>query len=203
MIDFEAYRAAYDGMSYADIVAWHEQVWKLYPDQDKHSTEHLEAFFRQHGSSEVLEVGGWRGEAASAMLAQFPGITGWHNYELCRSAAYTPVTDDPRYVGTWPSDWVWHIAPPRADTAVLSHVIEHMRAEQVRLLAGWISAAGVERVYVEAPIPDEPRSWRRSSSFHVLELGWDGVIPMFEAHGFLVFDRLAYPPDRRVVVFGK
>ena len=201
MIDFAGYRAAYDEMTYADIVGWHDKVWDLYPEQDKHSADHLEQFFAAYPATHVVEVGGWRGGAAAKMLAAFPSIESWRNYELCRGAAYAPITEDHRYVGVWPDDWVWRLAPPKADTAVLSHVIEHMRASQLRLLVGWLDAAVVNQVYVEAPLRQKPRSWDESSSFHVLEIGLKGVIQLFASHGFEVAERAFYPPDRRVVVF--
>lgn len=203
MIDFAAYRAAYDAMSYEDLVGWHARVWALYPDQDKHSHDLLGRFFGKYGATNVVEVGGWTGDAAAAMLTTYPEIQSWRNYELCQQAIGAPATDDARYFGVWPEDWVWNLDAPEADTAVLAHVIEHMRAEQVGRLAGWISKAGVRRVYVEAPIWDEPRSWRRSKSFHILEAGWNQIIPMFSERGFTVTERHYYPPDRRVVIFGR
>lgn len=203
MIDFAAYRAAYDSMTYSELVEWHSRVWSIFPDQDKHSSDHLDRFFAKYSATRVLEVGGWKGEAAARLLAEHPTIESWHNYEICREAAYSPATDDPRYVGVWPPDWTWCVEPPRVDTAVLAHVIEHMRSNQLRKLIGWLSVAGVTKAYVEAPIWDKPRSWRRSSSFHVLEVGWDEVIPMWERHGFRVVERDSYPPDRRIVVFAK
>ena len=200
MIDFKAYREAYDSMSYADAVRWHSEVWRAYPEQDKHSSDHLSRFFADHSVGRVVEVGGWRGEAADRFLQAHPGIESWHNYELCREAAYSPVTADPRYVGVWPGDWTWCVDPPQADVAILSHVIEHMRAAQLRKLVGWVDVTGAEAVYLEAPLWDQPRSWRRSSSMHVLEIGWDDVIPMWEEHGFHVAGTDSYPPDRRIFI---
>lgn len=203
MIDWDAYRAAYPTMSYPDVVAFHDRVWELYPEQDKHSTEHLEAFFDRYPATSVVEVGGWRGEAAAYFLGRQPAIEAWHNYELCRQAAGQPATDDARYTGVWPTDWVWNLAPPRADTAVLSHVIEHVSAAQLGLLVAWLDAAGVQQAYVEAPLRNRPRRWRQSNSAHVLEIGWTDVIPLWAAHGFGVAYRDAYPPDRQIVVFAR
>lgn len=202
MIDWASYRAAYDGMTYAEVAAFHRDVWAVHPDQDHYSRDHLTAFLSS-GAASVLEVGGWRGEAAARTLALNPDIERWDNYEICEPAVWASVPTDPRYRAVFPDRWPWELtldAPH--DTAVLAHVIEHMRAAQLTELVGWLAANRVSRVYVEAPLHEQARSWRRSTTAHLLDIGWAGVIDLFVKAGFALREHDAYPPDRHVLIFG-
>lgn len=205
MIDWQSYRASYPTLSYADVARFHEDVWAAFPVQEQHSRSALDAFFAGPQPVRVVEVGGWRGEAAARTLAAHPEIRSWDNFEICRQAAEAPVTSDVRYAGIHPASWAWEQDPRPYDAAVLSHVIEHMSGRQVAALIGWLAACGVSRVYVEAPINDKPRTWHRSENAHVLEIGWTAVIALFDRHGYVVAHRDSYPepghPTRHVLVF--
>lgn len=207
MIDWDAYRAAYPTMSYADVAAFHERVWQAYPEQGYHSPTFLRHFFDDLESGwpySVLEVGGWRGEAADAILPGHPNIRRWTNFEICEAAVRASVPSDRRYVGIFPDRWPWECdLDGRYEVAVLAHVIEHMTGAQLGQLVGWLLKAGVRHAYVEAPLRERPRSWRNSTSAHLLELGWTEVIALFAAAGFGLSHRHAYPPDRHVLVFGR
>lgn len=187
MIDWNAYRTAYDRMSFAEVVAFHDQVWDKYPVQEHYSPDHLAGFF-DGLRGRVLEVGGWRGEAARQILVT-PDITGWDNYEICRGAALSPVTEDPRYQGIHPSDWPWLLPAGDYQIAVLAHVIEHIRANQLSQLVGWLEQNDVEHVYVESPLRDIGRSWRGQTSAHVLEIGWPEVTRLFGDSDYRVYSR--------------
>lgn len=200
MIDWDAYRARYDEMPYIEVAAFHRTVWDAYPDQEHHSPEHLAAFFAGIDARRVLEVGGWRGSAAGRTLAAHPAIVAWTNYEVCEPAVRAPLTDDPRYRPIHPPCWPWEVTlPSRYDTAVLAHVIEHMRARQLERLVEWVAAAGVRDVYVETPLREGPRSWRRANSAHLIELGWSGVRGVFAAAGYACRESYAEPPERHVM----
>lgn len=183
MIDWNAYRAAYDRMTFADVVNFHDGVWDNFPDQEYFSPDHLSAFFSELGPVKVVEVGGWRGEAAAQILTSHP-VESWVNYEICRTAALSPITDDSRYTGIHLDRWAWELPVHPYDVAVLSHVIEHVRAAQLRCLVEWLALCEVHHVYVEAPLIDVGRSWRNSTSAHVLEIGWPDVIRLFGEFGF-------------------
>lgn len=199
-IDWDAYRARYDRMTYADVATFHRQVWRLFPDQEHHSPEHLARFFASLDEPRrVIEVGGWRGSAAGRTLAAYPAIERWDNYEICQGAVNAPVTKDPRYHAVWPDRWPWEVTLSlRHDTGVLAHVIEHMRARQLELLVRWLASNGVRDLYVEAPLRETGRSWRHSSSAHLLEIGAADVLALFERWRFGLRERDAYPPDRQV-----
>lgn len=200
MIDWDAYRAAYPTMSYADVAAFHQRVWAAFPDQEYHSAPLLRRFF--HGlSGRVVEVGGWRGEAANAILRDFPAITSWTNYEICEQAVASSIPTDPRYRGVFPDRWPWELPTQRAEIAVLAHVIEHINAMQLKRLIGWLRACGVRHVYVESPLRDKRRSWRHSTSAHLLEIGWTEVIRLFNRAGYAMCERFSEPPERDVLYF--
>lgn len=189
MIDWNAYRIAYDHMTYAEVVAFHDKVWEKHPVQEHYSPDHLAAFFAGASGGRVLEVGGWRGEAAHQILSAHPELWGWDNYEICRGAAESPVTADPRYNSIHPTDWPWLLPAGDYQIAVLAHVIEHVRSNQLSELVGWLEQNEVERVYVESPLRDIGRSWRGQTSAHVLEIGWPEVTKMFAASGYRVESR--------------
>jgi len=201
-INWNRYRARYDAMTYAEVAAFHRVIWESYPEQAQHSTEHLAAFFSGLVSPSVVELGGWRGEAAGTMLARFPGIVLWDNYEICEPAARKPVTPDPRYHGIFPDRWPWELPTSRYDTAVLSHVIEHVRARQLRELADWLHRCGVEHLYVEAPLEDAARTWGSYEGAHVLELGMPEVVDLLSEYGFVVQSRAWHEPESHVLFLG-
>lgn len=201
MIDWDAYRAAYPRMTYPEVVAFHERVWADYPDQEYCSRDLLVRFFLgvPEGSG-VVELGGWRGEMASMILAMRPDLWDWCNLEICADAVVRPVTDDPRYRPVHPRRWPWELPPERHEVAVLAHVIEHISELQFRQLVPWLVASEVRHVYVEAPLHDARRSWRHSTSAHVLELGWNVILPFFAEYGFHVRERHDYRSDFVVVM---
>lgn len=200
MIDWDAYRAAYPEMTYPELVAFHRRVWDAYPCQEYHSADLLARFFAPGVARSVIEVGGWRGEAAAATLAAHPEMVRWDNFEVCAEAVAASVPTDPRYHATAPDRWPWEIALDRRyDTAVLAHVIEHMLAAQLRTLVAWMSDAGVRRMYIESPIRDTPLAWRHSTSAHVLEWGWNEVISFLADEGYRVTGRWDERPERTVI----
>lgn len=200
MIDWDAYRAAYPTMSYPDLVEFHSRVWAAFPDQDYHSHDLVASFFANGEARNVIEIGGWRGEAAATTLAHHSEILRWDNFEVCAEAVAASVPTDQRYSATAPDRWPWEIALEGGyDTAVLAHVIEHMLARQLAQLVDWLTAAGVRRMYVESPIRNTPLAWRHSTSAHVLEWGWDQVIAFLSNRGFVVTGRWDERPERTVI----
>lgn len=200
MIDWNAYRAAYDGMTFEEVVRFHDEVWERFPIQEYYSPDHLAAFFSERGPVRVVEVGGWRGEAANQILAAYP-VHSWTNYEICRTAALSPITSDKRYTGVHLDRWAWEMPVRTFDVAVLAHVIEHVRAEQLRSLIAWLALCEVRHLYVEAPLIDVGRSWRNSTSAHVLEIGWPDVIRLFGEAGFFQDTRSTHDGIGEVLTF--
>lgn len=187
-IDWDAYRAQYDSLSYAEHQAFYDKVWDYHPVQVHYSGLGLASFFFDDQARHVVEVGGWRGEAAAATLAAHPSIASWRNFEICCGAASDPVVEDSRYRAISPPIWVWRTPPIAADTAVLAHVIEHMRGDQVEMLLDWLIDCGVQRMYIETPIELGGQDFTGYLGSHVLELGWDAVEQLMLDRGFSRFD---------------
>ena len=181
---WDQWRAEYKATSYAAQQDFYSGVWATNPDQ-RHFTATAALAFFDGSARRVIEVGGWRGELAALVLTAHPEIELWRNYELCREAAAAAVSTDPRYEGVSPPDWVWSLPPAELagfDTLVLSHVIEHMTAEDLAALLAALHSP--RRVYVESPLFDEPRDWAGYHGTHILELGWRGVDALFASAGF-------------------
>lgn len=201
---WDAYRLAYPEMTYAEVAEAHQWVWENYRDQSHHSPEKLDEFFSTISQKTVvLEVGGWRGEAAQAMLEKYLDIARWVNFEICEDAVLNPVSKDRRYSPIWPRTWAWELPPPPADVAVLSHVIEHVSDEQLPLLLRWISASGARHVYIEAPMLDGGQGWMGGNTAHVLTTGWDGVVDLLDASDYRVRDKTLAKLDHYVLFVEK
>ncbi len=203
-INWDAYRAAYPRMTYAQVAAFHRQVWRHFPDQRHCSPEHLDRFFETvPAGARVVEVGGWRGEMAARILANRPDLASWLNLEICQDAVTRPVTTDPRYRGVFPPTWAWDTPLECHDVAVLAHLIEHISWRQLRSLVAWLAMAEARQVYIESPLADGPRSWRHSTTAHLLEVGWDSVTALLAANGYAVRERFDYAPGRTVLFVGR
>lgn len=193
-IDWDAFRAAYPAMGWAEAAAFYSQVvWPAYPDQSDYSPGHLARFFRlRPGARRVIEVGGWTGQAAAQVLAATPALIDWCNLEICEPAVAAPATADPRYHPSQPWCWPWEAPVGQHDTAVLAHVVEHLTGAQLRRLAAWLARAGVRAVYLEAPLWDRGRDWAGTATTHVLELGWPAVLQVFADQGLPEQRQAAY-----------
>lgn len=197
---WDSYRAAYPDMGYDDVSAFHDWVWKNYPNQHHHSPEMMDLFFAGlFTRTLVLEIGGWTGEAAARQLAAYPDIKAWINFEICRGAVLRPVTTDPRYRPVWPEHWVWNTIAPTVDVAVLSHVIEHVSDKQLPHLLRWIADSRARHLYIESPITEDGQSWMGDNSAHVLTLGWGRVIDLLESFGYHVMHRETAPSGHSVL----
>jgi len=192
-IDWDAYWAAYPTMTYEQVAEFHRLIWDVFPDQCHHSREALDRFFAGSGPISVVELGGWRGEAAAWLLDRHPAIARWVNIEICEPAVRAPATQDPRYRPVFPDRWAWDLPPAPFDVAVLAHVIEHILPAQLNQLVAWLAACGVRRVYVEAPLLDAGQRWRHSTSSHLLEIGWAAVVALFGERGYKLVERIPLP----------
>lgn len=184
MIDWDAYRAAYDLMSWDDQRAFYDRVWDQHPVQLHYDAEACARFLEATRPATVMEIGGWRGELAGEMLARYDWIGSWHNREVCAGAATNPATDDPRYRANVPTTWPWHV-PLRAEAFVASHTIEHMNARQLDEL---FRATSARAMFLASPLTDDGQDWAGYGGSHVLTIGWRDVIALAATHGF-VHDR--------------
>lgn len=170
MIDWDAYRAAYDGMGPAEQAAFYARVWELHPDQRHFDADACGRLLDAAAPASVQEVGGWRGELAAAVLPSRPGILSWRNREVCEGAASHPACADPRYsLGLGP-----------ADALVMSHVIEHMRLREAE---AYVEAVRPRAAFVQSPLSEDGQDWAGYRGSHVLREGWREVEAMMARHG--------------------
>lgn len=193
MIDWDAYRAAYDGMTYGEQVAFYDRVWDLHPNQHHYDPEACATFLTSVKATRVIEIGGWRGELAAEMLARFPAIRRWHNVELCRGAIQSTVCQDPRYTCQVPGNWAWTMIHEPGAVLVAAHVIEHMALPQVGAL---LSALLPSAAFIQSPLMEEGQDWTGYTGSHVLRAGWREIVAVCGTHG-LTRDPTLDAPDVR------
>ena len=179
-IDWDAWRRDYDTMSFSEHQAFNQRVAEQHPDQQHWNAAACARFLDDRRPWTVIEIGGWDGTLAAAMLAQAPWVHAWTMYDI---TDVPQACDDPRY---WPvvlTGWPWEKRELRADALILSHVVEHMRVAQFeRLLARFTGDA----VYVDAPLPDVNPSWDGYPGTHIIEVGAIEVAEVLAVHGFAV-----------------
>lgn len=191
---FDDWRRNYDGMSYADQVAFYELIGKKYPRQICFDAGAYGRFFeyvlilkdaepKRSIRPSVLEIGGWNGELAQAMLERYADIAAWHNIEIRASAAETAVCQSERYRVVDAGDFAWRVALPEAEVFVASHVIEHIRAHELAALLDNLPAS-VRFVGLQAPLGEEGRDWSGYLGSHILEIGWWMVEALLKKRGF-------------------
>jgi hypothetical protein len=148
-------------------------------------------FLNTREPKHVVELGGWDGSLAAAMLAEFDFIESWVNMDIAPDVPQ--VCDDHRYDRTVLSNWPW-MRDVTADALIASHVFEHMRIHQIeQLLRRW----RVDSVFIDSPLTRDPQSWDGYFGSHILEVGSDELVQRLVALGY---DGGGWPdPDRLVV----
>lgn len=182
-INFDAWRHNYDGMSYPEHVEFYRQAAEAYPEQ-VHFNEAAVRSFLESVAGNVLEIGGWKGELAAAVLPDHPAITVWLNVEIAPQAVSESVCTDSRYSVVVPDTFLWDsdIDLSPYPTMIASHVIEHMKVAHVVKLLDHIPA--VAKLYIDAPLAAEPQAWGGGESAHIIEIGWQGLMDMLAGYGF-------------------
>lgn len=193
---FNAWRAQYDGMSYAEQQDFHDRVYADHKVQAgyalhgglEHFTHFFERVLPELPKTYVLEIGGHRGELAHEMLNRFPAISVWCNVEICRAAVADSIFASPRYVTWVPDSWVWDADLPPSNVVVASHVVEHMRQREFELLLLNLPET-VRYLALVAPLPEQgPTDWNGYHGSHILEVGWDTITHLLHYHGFEVVE---------------
>ena len=180
--EFDLYRDDYEDMTSDKAYDWHSRLWRSSPSQDHVSLSKLDEFFREVDATHVMEIGGWRGEAAEHVLGWNDGISSWRNYEVCREAANSPVFEDERYHSI--HHWVNPGSPfvMDGDTLVCSHVLEHMNEGQVEFV---MRSTKARYLYVDVPLDRD--EWSGTTCFHVFRGGWPRMSTLIESVGFKKF----------------
>jgi hypothetical protein len=174
--DFDAWRDNYCDMSYERQKRFYDQVAVDHPCQQAFDLSCFVPFFRLHANhARVLELGGWKGELAAAVLAKLPSqqVISWDNYEISSVALLGSVCRDERYQAIVPDDFVWNIDLPPVDIWVMSHFAEHIRTCHLNLLFSRMGAE-VNWLLIESPLPEQEDEvdWTGYHGSHILEVGW-------------------------------
>lgn len=191
---FDKWRSLYYDLSEAEQEQFGYDMEEKYPHQASFTPSNFESLFTNQvkiGNS-VLEIGGWKGELASQMLAKFPeGISSWTNIDYCKPATEKTVCKDPRYKVIYPHRFHWFKDPvgqtlppenPVPDICVSAHVIEHLTNEDLASLIEFISP--IRTVMFEAPIARDHNDWRGYIGTHILTWGWNQVNAAMAASGY-------------------
>lgn len=201
MVTWDEWRTLYDEWTVDDQAVFYDQVRDGYPEQARFDAAALGRLLDWIGGAPtVVELGGWDGGFAAAVLAEYPDVAGWTNYEICTEAVRGGVCDDPRYEAVSLREWYWD-RPHRADVFVASHVLEHLRLRDVRKT---LDATEARFAYIQCPIDDHslggrragPPDWAGYPGTHILEVGWGGLQAELEARGWALLEGLSSPSSR-------
>lgn len=180
-IDWDAWRAGYDQMSFADQREFYRRVAELHPFQASFRPAQITRAFDCIGGRDlrVCELGGWDGRLAERMLAR-PDVASWTNFDL---AAVPQACGRAGYLRVVLEDYLWNGPPVDADILVATHTIEHLRARELALLFDWTAARWI---YLESPIVSDATDfrWDGFEGSHVLEIGWAQILAMLGRRGY-------------------
>lgn len=177
-IDWNLWRANYDLMTFRQHQDFYADVAAIHPEQNCWNKDATRKFVNSRRPREIVEVGGWNGSLANAILREFPQIDTWVNYEIapdvpqeCTNGRYTRVTL---------ADWPWH-RKLRADALIASHVFEHMRITEIEKL---VQAWDVASIYIDCPIGPDAPNWDGYEGSHILEVGSTELLARLKRIGY-------------------
>ena len=173
---FNIYRELYPLMTIEEKIKWHSAAYACYPDQDHFNVNALMRFLRWVGATNVVGMGGWRGEAAARVLPHFPQIKSWRNHELCVEARLNSRWSDKRYTSREAPLYFEGEVPGRKgeDTFVASHVLEHLSEEEIEDTLD-LAKSVVKCIYIDCPVEEDVQD---STSYHVVSDAWGIITPI-------------------------
>ena len=196
-IDWNAWRASYDEMTFADQQAFYDRVHEAHPEQARFSTRVLGRLLTHiahipRSDISVVELGGWNGGFAAAMLEDYPEVANWVNHEASSAAVEANVCDDSRYTGHALEDWYWrrHYV---CDLFVASHVLEHLKLADVLKV---FDATHARWLYLQAPLGEEATDWTNYHGSHILEVGWREIGEALTERGYELLAEISEPTAR-------
>src|SRR6185436_6230054 len=138
------------------------------------------AFLEEYRPQIVVEIGGYDGGLAAAVLPQTPFVDGWLNMDLLD---LPQVCEDPRYVQMVLKENVWS-KQIGAHALILSQTIEHFSEAKLRQL---LSNLNVKAIYVDTPLPaTSSSSWYGTETAHILPLSMMKLDALFLEHDYRV-----------------
>lgn len=178
-VELDRWRSAYqDGSgSREDLASVYAALSLQFPEQNYFSLPLAQGFMDRFRPRSVVELGGWDGGLAAALLPGNPQIVSWENYEV---AAVPQTCVDKRYQCVVADGWAWE-QPLEAQAFVASHVLEHL---SVAHLGELIDAVGCRFAYVDVPLSQTPTTWAGSPTTHALTLSIEEFDGMWEQAGW-------------------
>jgi len=191
VIDWNAWRASYGEMTFADQARFYDVVHDQFPEQARFSTRILERFLEHVGVDriDVAELGGWDGGFAAEILSTHPEIASWVNHEASAAAVDASICSDPRYTGDALEDWYW-VRHHVCDLFVASHVLEHLTFVDVLRV---FDATHCKWMYLQSPLGEEATSWDGYRGSHILEVGWRVLVDELAERGFTFLEDISHP----------
>ena len=184
---FNIWRNRYDYALYQEQESFYDMIYDHFPYQLQYNYQAIKTFlFTLHDRAlSILEIGGWHGEMAFAMLNQFSNIVFWNNIEICKKARALPVGQDPRYLSPELKDFAWNFNLDRHyDLFIASHLIEHLKKSDLEKLLNVVDS--IECLYFDSPLPKETKSinWSNYPGSHIIEVGWNELSGIVKGHGY-------------------
>ena len=174
---FNKWRDEYDSYSLKDQKEIINQLEIKYPNQKQYSTPEVKKFLSNIPSPKILEIGGWKGHLAYEILKDNRLIKFWHNYEICSNAKDKCICKDKRYECIIAPDFVWNVGVLNGyNICILSHVIEHIKEEELRKLFDKIK--DVKYIYIASPLKETGQTWKNYCGTHILKCGWNSIRKM-------------------------
>ena len=167
---FDVWRSVYDEMTPESHRAVNRLMCERWPDQRHYHPASVSSFLTMAEPGTVMEFGGYTGQLASEMLAQFPAISRWVN---CDFAPVDHVCLDSRYSNG-------EVEP--SDALVAAHVFEHIREHEIDAV---LRGAMARDLYIDCPLPArQGTNWRGYQGTHILSLSWSELAELIEGHGY-------------------
>jgi len=195
MNKYDEWRSNYDQMSYADQIKY---SMNFIGDDTLAETRHqlisdeLRQFLinenRINHTHVIFELGGWKGYLANEILAQFDSsvIWDWYNFDIAIYAMIKTKCLDPRYNCCITNKPIWAFMNAisrrilkEADIFVASHVLEHIKFEELEMLYYRLLDSNCRHLFIDIPVPNENPNWSNYEGTHILEVGYNEIIKLF------------------------
>jgi glycosyltransferase involved in cell wall biosynthesis len=187
--ELDNFRKNYDKITFDQLVS-KANVWlHQYPEQASYTLPLVQRWIENYVPKPriILEIGGWRGDLADAILKDYDFIHRWDNYDVISDQS-TQKCHHEYYQQIPLSNYIWNLkTDSKYNALIASHMIEHIKWRELVLLIHWIPE-NIKTILFEAPIAQSAENfdWTGHYSTHILEKGWEQVINEMRNHNFEV-----------------
>ena len=182
------WRALYFDLTEKENIQFGYDIFEKYPNQQSFTLSNYKLLEQEFvTSTDVLEIGGWRGELAAHILAKNPTINTWKNIDVCKAAIDAiPATNDKRLHQIYPYCFEWWVNYHPSflsvfNYLVMAHSIEHLHHTHVDSLMQKV--AGIRTIIIEAPISEHGDNWHNYQGTHIFDKGWGYIDSIMRVQG--------------------